>query len=98
MSYCPHCGNSLDGLRETIATNDEQLSTAVDQLLKLTIERVPEQFSSENDMYEEGDERAPFFSEAYLYNLLGKDDARSVLSAVRQLLKAAGRSEDSFKI
>jgi len=28
--------------------------------------------------YSKGDEDAPFFSECYLYNLLGKDDARSV--------------------
>lgn len=41
-------------------------------------------------MYAEGDENAPFFSEAFLYNLLGKDEARSVLSIIRQLAELAG--------
>jgi hypothetical protein len=41
-------------------------------------------------MYSEGDESAPFFTEAFLYNLLGKDEARSVLSIVRRLTRLAG--------
>lgn len=41
-------------------------------------------------MYEEGDEQAPFFTEAFLYNLLGKDDARSVLGIMRRLCELAG--------
>ena len=31
------------------------------------------------DGYEKGDEDAPFWTEAFLYNLLGKDDARTLL-------------------
>jgi hypothetical protein len=31
------------------------------------------------------DSTAPFFSEAYLYNLLGKEDARSLLYAMEEL-------------
>jgi hypothetical protein len=41
-------------------------------------------------MYENGDEIAPFFTEAFLYNLLGKEDARSVLSIMRRLCVLAG--------
>jgi hypothetical protein len=41
-------------------------------------------------MYTEGDEHAPFFSEAFLYNLLGKDEARSVLDIIRRLCRLAG--------
>lgn len=41
-------------------------------------------------MYQEGDETAPFFTEAFLYNLLGKDEARSVLGIVRRLCVLAG--------
>lgn len=41
-------------------------------------------------MYDEGDEYAPFFSEAFLYNLIGKDEARSVLGIVRGLAELAG--------
>lgn len=40
--------------------------------------------------YAEGDETAPFFSEAFLYNLLGKDEARSVLGIMSRLCKLAG--------
>lgn len=37
--------------------------------------------------YEEGDEMAPFFSEAFLYNLLGKEDARTVRALLRNLIE-----------
>jgi hypothetical protein len=43
----------------------------------------------------DGHEPYPFFSEAYLYNLIGKDDARSVLGYVAGLLRAAGIDPDS---
>lgn len=45
-------------------------------------------------MFAEGDEHAPFFSEAFLYNLLGKDEARSVLGIMRRLTKLAGVEAD----
>lgn len=38
----------------------------------------------------EGDADCPFFSERYLYNLLGKDDARTLLALMRPLWAAAG--------
>ena len=41
--------------------------------------------------YSEGDEKnMPFFSETFLYNLIGKEDARTVLALVGNLLRAAG--------
>lgn len=41
--------------------------------------------------YSPGDENAPFFTEAYLYNLLAwKDPARTVLHFVRELIEAGG--------
>ena len=36
----------------------------------------------ESYLYESGDELAPFFSERFLYPLLGKDEARRVLREV----------------
>jgi hypothetical protein len=36
------------------------------------------------------DECLPFFSEAYLYNLLGKEDGRTVLYSMRQALRHLG--------
>ena len=53
-------------------------------LREFTCEDVPEQFSDDSEMYEEGDETAPFFTEAYLYNLLGKSDARRLLGRWKQ--------------
>ena len=41
-------------------------------------------------MYTGGDEFTPFFSEAFLYNLVGKDEARSILGIIRDLSKLAG--------
>ncbi len=43
------------------------------------------EFDKDGDMYEPGDENAPFFSEAFLYNLLGKEAARTVLAHIRTL-------------
>jgi hypothetical protein len=34
--------------------------------------------------YSKGDENTPFFSEAFLYNLLGKDDARTLLHLMKK--------------
>lgn len=45
-----------------------------------------------DDFYYSGDdeENAPFFSVAFLYNLIGKEDARTVLALIGNLLRAAG--------
>jgi hypothetical protein len=40
--------------------------------------------------YEEGDEDAPFFTESFLYNLLGKEAARTILAVFHQAQRAAG--------
>ena len=40
--------------------------------------------------YDEGDEDAPFFSEAFLYVMFGKEGARTVLSMVRRMVKLSG--------
>jgi hypothetical protein len=48
------------------------------------------QSQADGGTYSEGDEEAPFFTEAFLYNLLGKDEARSVLGIVRRLCRLAG--------
>jgi hypothetical protein len=41
-------------------------------------------------MYGGYEEESPFFTEAFLYNLLGKDEARSVLGIIRRLSALAG--------
>lgn len=62
----------------------------------IVLECIPEQFSDKNEMYEKGDEQAPFYSEAYLYNLLGKMDARTILSLMRQLGTKLGFSYEEM--
>lgn len=43
--------------------------------------------------YSEGDETAPFLSEAFLYSALGKEDARTLLALVGAVIAAAGIDE-----
>jgi hypothetical protein len=40
--------------------------------------------------YDEGDEDVPLVSEAFLYPLLGKDDARTFMALINQVLRCAG--------
>jgi hypothetical protein len=41
-------------------------------------------------MYDEGDEDAPFMTEAFLYTALGKEDARTLLALVGTVIAACG--------
>lgn len=47
--------------------------------------------------YAEGDEEASFFSEAFLYNLVGKEDARTVLALISNLCESMGLGEGGFR-
>ena len=67
----------------------EDLKAALKELLKFRLEGIPEYFT-ELPGYAKGDEEAPFFSEGFLYPLLGKENARSVLSCIHDLIKLAG--------
>ena len=66
----------------------------VDEAKKKLLEWTPENFDSEQFKeslyYEKGDENAPFFSEAFLYNLLGKEDARTLLYLLREAFGIKG--------
>lgn len=55
----------------------------------LVIEMHPDDLKK-SGYYEKGDEKAPFFSESLLYNLLGKDDARTLLAYFHGVQRAAG--------
>lgn len=78
-----HMKEGLDSLVFWLAqVHPEMFGTdkAVEELYKWK----PETFQAGVDFkqsgyYSEGDEDAPFFSESFLYNLLGKGDARSLL-------------------
>ena len=67
----------------------EDLKTALKKILKLRLEGVPLHFTK-LEGYAKGDERAPFFSEAFLYVLIGKQDARTVLAYLHNLIRLAG--------
>lgn len=45
-------------------------------------------------VYDIGDAKQPFFSEAYLYNLLGKEDARTLLALMRRLCRTLDIEND----
>jgi hypothetical protein len=46
--------------------------------------------------YSKGDEHMPFYSETFLYGLLGKSNARGVLSTVDHLVRSAGLDPDKL--
>jgi len=48
------------------------------------------EYGKKETYYEPGDELAPFFSEAFLYSLMGKEEARTILAMVNSVIKAAG--------
>jgi len=48
------------------------------------------QFFKKDQGYEKGDEEAPFLSEACLYNLIGKEDARTVRALIGNLERLLG--------
>ena len=50
----------------------------------------PMAFNRKNPYYRAGDEKAPFYSEAFLYPLLGKDDGRTVCYAFERLCEYVG--------
>lgn len=59
-----------------------------DELLKSVSKRVAGQ-----GMFSKGDAAMPFYSECFLYNLLGKDDARTVLYRMEELARVLGVEE-----
>ena len=64
--------------------------TAINRLKTLRVDAPKQLFNKKNEYYETGDEKAPFLSESFLYPLLGKESARSVLAAVNNVIRAVG--------
>ncbi len=71
-------------------TTPEDMKATFKKLLRLKLESAPLRGFKSGDYYSKGDEDAPFFSESYLYSLVGKDDARTVLGYLHHLAKMAG--------
>ena len=102
---CPACGAALEELfeRNNVSRGfqprqaPDSLRQAFVRLADLCIEHKPANFNSDNDMYEEGDERAPFFSESFLYVLDGKGDMRALRGRLLGIAAAAG-IKDAWRI
>jgi len=63
------------------------IKRVVDKLLNFRVGFLPsgcKKYSTKSD------EKAPFFSESYLYNLLGKEEARTLLALMRPVWDLAG--------
>lgn len=60
------------------------------KLLRFKVDGSPLRGFKSSDYYSKGDEAEPFYSEAYLYNLLGKDSARTVLAYLHELMESMG--------
>jgi hypothetical protein len=60
----------------------------------MSLQRFVPMFQPSDPDYPREDGPAPFFSESYLYPLLGKDEARSVLGNLRRVMEAAGIPRD----
>lgn len=62
---------------------------AAERLQNFVPHDVPGAFRK-SDYYEKGAEKYPFFTEGYLYPLLGKEDARTLRAYMRHLLSLVG--------
>lgn len=67
---------------------------ALTALVEFTVECRPD--FSMKEGYEPGDEKAPFFSETFLYLLLGKMDARTLLARLRRVCEAVDMDTSGF--
>ena len=75
---------------QEMAYKNRKLYEALEAIANYAPNFLPESCMNEEDGYEEGDESSPFFSDAYLYNLLGKDEARTLQALMRAVFEAAG--------
>lgn len=70
-----------------------QIRRDLQRMQKYVYGHKPMVFNRTNPYYRAGDEKAPFYSEAFLYPLLGKDDGRTVCYAFQRLCTYVGLSE-----
>ncbi len=70
-----------------------KMREALKKFLQFRCEGIPGGFRR-REGYSKGDEDAPFFSEAFLYVLLGKGDARSVLGLMNHACLHAGMGRE----
>lgn len=71
-------------------SDDHNWKVTLKDMANWTPEFPTDAFTDDNPFYCGGDENAPFFSEAYLYPLLGKEDARTLLYFFRAVFREMG--------
>ena len=83
-----------------------KLQKALAELMEWTPEATPIQFTEKHNPHNQRivligqpeldeDKTAPFFTEAYLYNLLGKEDARGLLGRINRIVElSSGETPD----
>lgn len=81
---------TLEILEKRIEELEEQFHQFEEALKELWEFKLPGHLDKDSEYYEEGDDKAPFFSETYLYNLLGKGNARTVLHYLHEIEKPFG--------
>jgi hypothetical protein len=86
---CPRC-DYLDALAADVEPIIEALRAFLD-FKPQDRPDWPRRAAYGKEGYEKGDEDAPFYTEAYLYNLLGKEDARTLLMYERKARAALAR-------
>lgn len=83
--------------------HDPSFEQAVIELYKWRPESgFPTKLKKGNDYWDKEDDKneaeIPFLSETFLYSLLGKEDARTLLSLVRQLFESQGLDAHAFEM
>lgn len=83
-----------------MSTAQRVLEKRFRELYEFTLEAGPNigTRAMSGDVWSKEDASAPFFSEAFLYTLLGKEDARSVLGLIHRLAEASGVDVYSLRL
>lgn len=82
--------SALKAQNDALCEHKRRFSDAFESLLAWVPGDLPSGAKDRAAGYRRGDEKAPFLTEAYLYNLLGKDLARSLLARVGQVIGTFG--------
>lgn len=97
-AFCDKCIAKAKSIVEARKESDKirEIMSALKSLLTFSIGHFPVTYYSLKDVSKaelKEDAKAPFFSEAYLYDLMGKEEARTVLYYIRNLCRVAGISD-----
>lgn len=97
-AFCDKCIRKAKNIIEARREDEKikKITIALEILLSFSIGHFPVTYYSLKDVSKatlKEDAKAPFFSEAYLYDLMGKEEARTVLYYIRNFCREVGISE-----